>query len=275
MAYKLNVVNVRTNKMKPLGVVIHNDAGGVSGFGYINALKNHRLENGFAHHYISEGEHYQAMYNDHVAWHTGNQWGNGNLIGFEVCQSMTASNEQFLRNEEETFRIAAEIMVSWGIPINENTVFLHKELSATACPHRSWDLHGKSIASVKKYFVERIKHYANGGNKTAAKPAAKPTPKPASKKSNEVIAKEVIAGKWGSGEQRKRLLSSAGYNYGTIQGIVNTMLGQPKPAARKSNEVIAREVIAGNWGNDPQRSQKLRAAGYDPNAIQNLVNRML
>lgn len=45
-----------------------------------------------------------------------------------------------------------------------------------------------------------------------------------SKKSNEEIAKEVIQGKWGSGEQRKIKLTNAGYDYSTIQKIVNQML---------------------------------------------------
>lgn len=156
-------VNINPGGMKPVGVVIHNDAGSLTGAGYKNWLADHPLENGFAHYYVSEGSILQAQYNDRVAWHTGNQWGNANLIGFEVCQSMSASDEQFLRNEEETFKLAAEVMQSWGIPINEKTVWLHKELSPTACPHRSWALHGQSIAAVKKYFVSRILYYANGG----------------------------------------------------------------------------------------------------------------
>lgn len=44
------------------------------------------------------------------------------------------------------------------------------------------------------------------------------------KKSNEDIAREVIAGKWGSGIVRKRNLEAAGYNYTEIQRIVNKML---------------------------------------------------
>ncbi len=156
-------VNVNPGGMKPVGIVIHNDAGSLTGVGYKNWLANHPLENGFAHYYVSEKSILQAQYNDRIAWHTGNQWGNANLIGFEVCQSMSANDEQFLRNEEETFKLAAEVMQSWNIPINEKTVWLHKELSPTACPHRSWDLHGKSIAAVKKYFVSRILYYANGG----------------------------------------------------------------------------------------------------------------
>ena len=38
------------------------------------------------------------------------------------------------------------------------------------------------------------------------------------------IAREVIAGKWGNGEKRKKLITEAGYDYPAIQKIVNDML---------------------------------------------------
>lgn len=47
----------------------------------------------------------------------------------------------------------------------------------------------------------------------------------APKKSNEEIAKEVAAGKWGNGEDRKKKLTAAGYDYATIQKLVNKLLG--------------------------------------------------
>lgn len=43
-------------------------------------------------------------------------------------------------------------------------------------------------------------------------------------KSNEEIAAEVIALKWGVGEDRKRRLAAAGYNYKEIQNLVNQIL---------------------------------------------------
>lgn len=46
-----------------------------------------------------------------------------------------------------------------------------------------------------------------------------------SKKSNDEIANEVIAGKWGDGNTRKSKLEAAGYNYNTIQNLVNKKLG--------------------------------------------------
>lgn len=44
------------------------------------------------------------------------------------------------------------------------------------------------------------------------------------KKSNETIAKEVIDGKWGNGQERKNKLTQAGYDYKKIQTIVNQLL---------------------------------------------------
>ena len=54
-----------------------------------------------------------------------------------------------------------------------------------------------------------------------------------SKKTNEEIANEVIAGKWGNGADRKNRLINAGYDYSTIQDIVNNKL-----SAKTSNTVI-------------------------------------
>ena len=44
------------------------------------------------------------------------------------------------------------------------------------------------------------------------------------KKSNEEIAKEVVAGKWGNGNARKTALTKAGSDYKTIQSLVNKLL---------------------------------------------------
>ena len=44
------------------------------------------------------------------------------------------------------------------------------------------------------------------------------------KKTVDAIAKEVIAGKWGSGEERKKKLTAAGYDYAEVQAAVNKTL---------------------------------------------------
>ena len=74
--------------------------------------------------------------------------------------------------------------------------------------------------------------YVNPGGKPAAAPApSKPAPAPA-RKSEDAIAAEVIAGKWGNGQDRVNRLKKAGYNPATIQAKVNAKLGASKPAAR-------------------------------------------
>ncbi len=112
----------------------------------------------------------------------------------------------------------------------------------------------------------------NKGKKVAPKPAQPSQP---AKKGNEQIATEVIDGKWGNGDDRKNRLSAAGYDYNVIQAIVNRKAGAKPAPARKSNDQIATEVIDGKWGNDPTRSQNLKVSGYDPAAIQAIVNRKL
>lgn len=46
-------------------------------------------------------------------------------------------------------------------------------------------------------------------------------------------------------------------------------------SSKKSISDIAAEVIKGKWGNDPERSKKLKKAGYDPDKVQAKVNDML
>ena len=99
-----------------------------------------------------------------------------------------------------------------------------------------------------------------------------PQPQPQLKPIDEV-AKEVIRGEWGNGEDRKARLTQAGYDYSAVQARANEML-RPQPQ-RKSIDEIAREVIRGKWGNNPERKRRLESAGYDYNAVQKRVNQLM
>ena len=92
-----------------------------------------------------------------------------------------------------------------------------------------------------------------------------------SKKSNEEIAAEVVAGLWGNGDERKKRLSEAGYDYSAIQAIVNDSVSP----AKKSLDEVAREVVKGLWGNGATRKKKLSEAGYDYAAVQKRVDKLL
>lgn len=86
------------------------------------------------------------------------------------------------------------------------------------------------------------------------------------KKTNAEIAQEVFAGKWGVGDDRKKRIEDAGYDYRAVQDIVNEL--------DKINR-IAKEVIAGKWGTGQNRKDRLTKAGYDYNAVQKRVNQII
>ena len=101
------------------------------------------------------------------------------------------------------------------------------------------------------------------------------TTTPSTSKTTEEVAQEVIAGKWGNGEDRKNRLSAAGYNYSVIQAKVNELMGAKTTVPSKSIDELASEVIAGKWGNGAERKERLTAAGYNYSEIQAKVNELM
>ena len=101
-------------------------------------------------------------------------------------------------------------------------------------------------------------------DKREAQPQLKPV---------DTVAREVIAGEWGNGEDRKARLTQAGYDYNVIQARVNEILN-PQPQLKSIDE-IAYEVIRGKWGNGAERKNRLAQAGYDYNAVQARVNQLM
>ena len=99
-------------------------------------------------------------------------------------------------------------------------------------------------------------------------------PKKAAKSVTEV-AKEVIAGKYGTGTARKANLKKAGYDYAEVQAKVNELLKAGSKKATKSVTAVAKEVIAGKWGVGSERKRKLIQAGYDYDKVQAKVNQLL
>lgn len=98
---------------------------------------------------------------------------------------------------------------------------------------------------------------------------------PVSKKDDDTIVAEVIAGKWSTGESRRKRLIAAGYDYDAIQSKVDAYLNAHKKPVKKTIDDIAREVIAGKWGVGSKRKQLLEEAGYNFFDVQDRVNEIL
>ena len=60
-----------------------------------------------------------------------------------------------------------------------------------------------------------------------------------------------------------------------INGQVDNNTNIETTAPKKTNEEIANEVINGKWGNGADRKNKLTAAGYNYNEVQEKVNQLL
>ena len=87
------------------------------------------------------------------------------------------------------------------------------------------------------------------------------------KKSNEEIANEVINCAWGNGEDRKKRLTDAGYNYTVVQAIVNKKMAARNQSVYyvvKSGDTLS--GIASKYGTTYQQLAKINGIA-NPNKI--------
>lgn len=92
----------------------------------------------------------------------------------------------------------------------------------------------------------------------------------------DAIAYRVIAGEFGNGVDRINALAAAGYDNVAVQQRVNEILqGETTPNASQDDlSAIAEAVYRGDYGNGQDRINALRAAGYDPDAVQRAVDQI-
>ena len=89
----------------------------------------------------------------------------------------------------------------------------------------------------------------------------------------DTIANEVIQGKWGNGEERKKRLSEAGYDFSSVQKRVNEMLGYSSNDAKTTYTVQKGDnltKIANKYNTTWQKiyEDNKDVIGSDPNLIK-------
>lgn len=211
----------------------------------------------------------------HVPIHTNAY--NGKVGGTRVfCYNKTGEGYKAAR---AVFNVLAPVTPGTSESISVNANLFEVRVPAAPTVYVECDFH--DVPKIAKWIIENttvigeaiahgICNYFGIKYKTEVKPAPS-----TSKKSIDEIAREVIAGKWGNGADRKNRLTKAGYDYDAVQNCVNEMLGKASKPSKKSVDEIAREVIAGKWGNGQDRKNRLTKAGYDYNTVQKRVNEML
>ncbi len=231
-------------------VVIHNDAGYMTPTEYIEWLRYREKSLGIAHYYCNRDAIVRVVDTYHIAYHTGDWWSNIRSIGYEVCESMKVTDEEFLQNEEMTLMQATEDLLYYGLPISTDTVRLHHEFVPTSCPHRSLALHGGTTESVIEYFVARMTELSELGSTV-----------------DEMLAAME--------KQDGDVLETTEENTGGTGGETIEDLSYDNQNNPKTDDEMADEVILGLWGNGTERKQRLEEEGYDYDAIQEIVNKKL
>lgn len=180
-------------------------------------------------------------------------------ITFEVSNSAVGGNWPISAAARRILiDTIADIFKRYNLgPVTRSRVRIHSDVQSTACPGPSitGDL-GNIIAEAEK---------KRRGSTLAPKPAGGAY----TVKKGDTLSS--IAKKYGTTWQKLQSLNKLSNPNVIKPGQKLTVPG--KPAKQAPIRDIAFEVYQGKWGNGADRVNRLRAAGYDPSAVQAEVNR--
>lgn len=205
---------------------------------------------------------YQTLPWNHRGWGGGGS-SNNTHIHVEICEGNLNDKEYFNRVYKEAVELFAYLTAKFKLDADKD-IITHSEGHKQGIASNHADVmhwfpkHGKSMdtfrADVKKQLGE-----------------VKPEQPKKSEKSVEELAQEVIAGKHGTGDARKKAL---GANYSAVQKRVNDILGAKKsaPKPQKSIDTLVQEVLDGKHGTGAKRQRSL---GRNYVEVQKRVNDIL
>lgn len=168
---------------------------------------------------------YQTLPWNHRGWHAGGS-ANDTHIGFEICEDDLTDAVYFGKVYQEAVELCAYLCKRYGL--TEKDILCHSEGRKKGIASNHADVmhwfpkHGKSMdtfrADVKALLSE----------------PAKPS------KTVDELAREVLAGKWGNGSDRKNRLTAAGYDYAAVQARVNALCAAAKsePWTPKVGDIV-------------------------------------
>ena len=181
------------------------------------------------------------------SWCTGSATNDRRAITIEVSNSTGAPNWEVSDAAMTSLcKLLADICRRNGIAslkwlndkskigkVDEQNMTVHRWFQATACP-------GPYLMNKMSYIAQRTNTLI-----AAEETSSNPSPVVAPKKSNEEIAREVLKGFWGNGQERKNRLTAAGYDYNAVQSIVNLIKNQAPASDPKYYTVQKGDTASG------------------------------
>ncbi len=275
---------------------IHHNAGNLSIQQTYNVWQSRQAS---AHYQVDiNGRIGQLVWDRDTAWALGNFDANQRSINIEHANNTGAAggwtvSEATLDNGAHLVAALCKLF-KLGRPVWGQNVRPHSQISPTACP-------GALAGAQRDKYMARAQYWYDQMTGSKPAPAPQPAPQPSpttgylvkvttpvlnirkgagtnfatagSVKKGEVYT--IVAESAGQGASKwGKLKSGAGWI--SLDYVQKTSAGSaPSAPAKKDNTTLAREVLAGKWGNGNDRKNRLQAAGYDYNAVQNRVNQLL
>ena len=150
--------------------------------------------------------------------------------------------------------------------IYASTSWLNNQLNMSKLPYKVWVAQYNTSVTYKGSYImwqytstgkvngisgvvdKSHSYYALGNAKPMTPTTTTTTTTKPALKSIDVIAKEVINGQWGSGDERKKKLTAAGYNYDAVQKKVNEIIAASIPARfQKANQWATNIANSGKY----------------------------
>jgi N-acetylmuramoyl-L-alanine amidase CwlA len=249
-------------------VVIHYNDGDLSVQGCYDTWQTRAAS---AHYQVqSDGVIGQLVWDSNTAWHCGNWNANTTSIGVEH-----ANKSNPVRVTDQCLDSGAHLVAALckyyklGRPEWLKNVFPHSYFVSTSCP-------GSLQSDQKEAYMKKAQEYYDKMTGTASSSTSTTSSTTSTAKASvDTVAQQVINGQWGNGDERKKKLEAAGYNYTEVQNKVNQLLSGNTSSTKLSIDEVAKQVINGKWGNGDDRKKRLTAAGYDYSAVQKRVNQLL
>lgn len=269
-------------------ITVHHMAGNLT----IDGCKNALMSRGGSVNYAiqSDGTIGLLLEEKNRAWTSNSPENDYRAVTIEVANAPGAGEPDWKVTDaalQSTIKLCADICKRNGIKkltftgqLNGSNLTMHKWFYATGCP-------GQYLGGKFPYIVQEVNKILNGGsvpvptqptssefavkvtNKNGVSVYSEPNGGRVTTKANYGITYTIVEDKVINDKVWGKLKSGAGW-------ICLTGNTDKYPAtATKSVNQVAKEVIAGKWGNGADRKKKLEAAGYNYNEVQNEVDRLM